>query len=123
MSLDRATATAERLILAADGSQAKLDRALHDLDPAEVADLLVSELAFRSDRAPNPHEMHVRLDLTHGAHHESHTFTVAAGQPVRAVPRALETSCVRLEFELAEMVRLLYGPRGGRATGTHRTEL
>ncbi|HEV2376978.1 MAG TPA: hypothetical protein VGS19_33040 [Streptosporangiaceae bacterium] len=123
MSLDRDTATAERLILAVGGGQAGLDRALRDLDPPEVAALLVSEIAFRSDPALNPHEMHVLLDLTHGAHRETHTFTVAAGQPVRAVPRALETACVRLEFELAELARLLYGPQAGRATGTHRTEL
>jgi hypothetical protein len=84
---------------------------------------VVGELLFRCGLPSNPHEVFVRLDLVHGSERMTHVLACAAGKPVTEAGEVGGKAGMRLEFELAELVRLLFGTPRERYAGTHRTEI
>ncbi|WP_204004603.1 class I SAM-dependent methyltransferase [Virgisporangium aurantiacum] len=121
--VERQLETVERLVRAADGRDAELANVVDALGAGEVAALAVEELVFRCAPPGNPVPVDVQLDLVHGVRRLVYTLSVRAGEAVTATPEGSGTACARLEFELTQLLRLLYGPADGRTTGTHRTEL
>ncbi|WP_153532857.1 class I SAM-dependent methyltransferase [Actinomadura macrotermitis] len=114
---------AELLILAAGGRETELAAAIEEVGAKAVCSLAVEELVFRCRLPSNKTHVHVRLDLLHGGERFTHTIGVQAGRPVTLVEGEPDTAIFLLEFELAELVRSLYGPLRERRPGTHRSRL
>ncbi|MUN36169.1 class I SAM-dependent methyltransferase [Actinomadura litoris] len=117
------TEQAELLILAAGGREAELLAAIEDVGAKAVSSLAVEELVFRCRLPSNKTHVHIQLDLLHGGERFTHTVGVRAGEPVTLHEGELDTAVYLLEFELAELVRGLYGPLRERRAGTHRSRL
>ncbi|MFI1913933.1 class I SAM-dependent methyltransferase [Nocardia sp. NPDC020380] len=117
------TEQAERLILAAGGRDTELVAVIDAIGAKQVTALAVEEVLYRSRPPSNTHLMQIQLDLMHGAERFSRTLGVRSGEPISVTEGAADTAIVRLEFDLTELVRILYGPPRERAAGTHRVEL
>lgn len=111
------------LTLAAGGGDAELDRVLREFGTAAVACSVVAEAVFRCAVPALAREVVLTLDLDHDGEVLTHSFELAAGRPVRAVPGEDERAAFRFGYRLTELVRELYGPDRGVRSGNHSTEL
>ncbi|WP_414170153.1 class I SAM-dependent methyltransferase [Streptoverticillium reticulum] len=118
---DITTEHIERLITAA-GSHG-VTGAIKELGVARTGSIVIDELVFRCEPPRNRHAVPVRIDLVHGTEKAVHVLRLADGEPVTSSEEAPEDACVRLEFDLAELVTLVYGVPRERSAGVHRSEL
>lgn len=118
-STDRAW---ELIVAAGAGVGALADR-IGTIGFEEVTAIAVEELALRCEPPANRHSVSLQLDLTSETKRASHTLTVEPAASVTFAEGASAAACVRLEYDLIELVDLLYGPHRDRTAGTHRTEL
>ncbi|MBO3741360.1 class I SAM-dependent methyltransferase [Actinoplanes flavus] len=117
------TEQAETLILAAGGRETELDAAITDIGAKAVASLAAEELVFRGRLPSNKTLVHVQLDMLHDKETFTYTISVRAGEPVTLAEGKHDEAIFLLEFELAILVRSLYGaPREHSATA-HRKRL
>ena len=121
--MEGTTEQVEQLIMAAGGRATELATTVEEIGTERVVALIVEELVFRSRVPTNTHLMLVQLDLTHNKETFTYTLSVQEGHPTTAAEGSRETAIARIEFELTELIRALYGSPRQRDAGTHRTQL
>ncbi|EWC63337.1 Methyltransferase [Actinokineospora spheciospongiae] len=117
----RATAFLERLIRAADDDE-RLRAVVAELPLAETARLLVEELVFRARRPGNTHPVPVGLDVVSGDERASFLCTVVDGRPIEVAPGSTADRVgLRVEYDVHQFARALYGRYSGHAHTARRT--
>ncbi len=115
------TAFLERLIRAADDDE-RLGSVLAEASFADTARLLVEELVFRARRPGNTHPVPIGLDIVDGDRRESFVCTVVDGHPIEVEPAAATDRVgLRVEYDVGQFVRALFGRSAGHANTTRRT--
>nr|BAM98963.1 putative sugar O-methyltransferase [Streptosporangium amethystogenes] len=113
-----------RVISAAGCRDEEIAAVIDSVGPGRVAGMLVDEIAYRWDRPPVElgEEVVVQLCFRHGASGISYLVRVdPAG--VTYEPNDVEKPHVRVEQDLREAVRAVFGPGDGRAAAGRRLEL
>jgi mycinamicin biosynthesis methyltransferase MycE-like protein len=112
----------ERLIRAADDDRLLRD-VLAEASFAETAGLLVDELVFRARRPGNTHPVRIGLDIVDGDRHEYFACTLASDRRIevaRGTAAAGEVG-LRVEYEIHDLVRALYGRRSAPSNTARQT--
>nr|Q9AJU1.1 RecName: Full=8-demethyl-8-(2-methoxy-alpha-L-rhamnosyl)-tetracenomycin-C 3'-O-methyltransferase; AltName: Full=O-methyltransferase II [Streptomyces olivaceus]CAD57140.1 O-methyltransferase II [Streptomyces olivaceus]CAP12608.1 rhamnose C3'-methyltransferase [Streptomyces olivaceus] len=97
---------------------AVLDRV--GLEPAVA--FLVHDLTARCDTPDNPDAARIGLAVEHSGHRTERVLAVRKGEPVRVDEETAGPPPVRLTFDLADLVRGVYGPPPGPGAGLFRVE-
>ncbi|MGH4023803.1 MAG: class I SAM-dependent methyltransferase [Pseudonocardiaceae bacterium] len=119
-------ATIERLILAAGGTEQQLDSVTKELGVDRIGPMLVDEIAFRASTTARGTDDtpfgHVALGIHYGGSVARFVMTVHANGRVSAAPGSREDVAMQLDYEVHDLVRVLFGPTRPRATGTYAAE-
>ncbi|WP_426509751.1 class I SAM-dependent methyltransferase [Dactylosporangium sp. McL0621] len=114
--------TVEALILAVGGRPDDVRAAVDRLGAGPVAEAVVAELRFRAAPPADLPEVNVQLDLVHGERTLGFVVTLS-GKGATADAGQDPDAPMWVSYELADLVRAVYGPSGGRAGHTRRVEL
>ncbi|GAA3861874.1 class I SAM-dependent methyltransferase [Saccharothrix violaceirubra] len=112
----------ERLIEAAGGGERRLAAVTDEFGLAGLAPLLAGEIAFRATTAARPGGGNVALGVRHRDRTERFVLTVAADGRVTAEAGTTDDPALSLDYDLHDLVRLLFGPTRPRATGHFAAE-
>lgn len=121
--------TTERLILAAGGDERGLAALTRELGLAAIAPILVDEIAFRANAAAGGDPLRMDAEDTEygsvalGVHDRGaqaeFLLTVHSGGRVSYSQDTRDDVAMRLDYELHELMRVLFGPGQARPAGTH----
>lgn len=126
--MDRTTdlQTIERLILAAGGTERQLTSVTDEIGVDSIGPMLVDEIAFRASTTAWAQEDaplgYVALGIHHRGSVARFLMTVHANGRVTGVLGTRQDVAMRLDYELYDLVRVLFGPVRPRATGTYAAE-
>ncbi|MEV7007445.1 class I SAM-dependent methyltransferase [Streptosporangium sp. NPDC051022] len=113
-----------RVILAAGCRDEEIAAVIESVGPARIAGMLVDEIAYRWERPPVElgEEVVVQLCFGHDAGEISYLVRVGSAG-VAYEPGVAEKPHARVEQDLREAVRAVFGPDDGRAAAGRRLEL
>ncbi|NEE14155.1 class I SAM-dependent methyltransferase [Streptomyces sp. SID7499] len=116
--------TVARVISAAGCRDEEITSVIESAGPERVAGILVDEIVCRADLPPVElgEGVVVQLLFGHGTRTISH-LVQAGPAGVTYEPGGAESPHARIEQDLCEAVRAVFGPHGDRAAATRRLEL
>nr|BAJ05903.1 putative sugar O-methyltransferase [Streptomyces sp. SANK 60405] len=119
-----AESTIARVISAAGCREEEIASVVDSSGPERVAEILVDEIVCRMDLPPVEldQEIVVQLLFTHGAKSVAH-LVKAGSAGATCEPGEAPEPHARIEQDLCEAVRAVFGPSGDRAAATRRLEL
>ncbi|RGD57316.1 class I SAM-dependent methyltransferase [Kitasatospora xanthocidica] len=112
----------ECLRLAGDDTRS-LHSVVHSFELADLTAVLVDEILFRCDPPGNADPVAVVLDVTRGEERVSTSFLVQAGRPVGLNGADGPAALFRIEYDVLDLVRELFGPSSPGGPANRRTEL
>ncbi|MEU4613546.1 hypothetical protein [Streptomyces umbrinus] len=111
------------IIRAAGGHAASLHELSERHQAADVARVLVDEICSRCPPPVNEEPVLIEVVLRTADERRSHWLSAVKDAPVRDVPRGESFVAMRIEYELADLVRELFGPSREHHTGVRETKL
>jgi demethylmacrocin O-methyltransferase len=119
----------ESLVLAAGGDERGLAKVTHDLGIERIAPVLVDEVVFRANTGATGSPYGQPVDSTvlgtvvlrvhHGGATSSHLLHVHQHGRVSSAPGNAADAAVSLDYDLHDLLRVLFGPTRPRPNGTH----
>ncbi|KNE79461.1 MULTISPECIES: class I SAM-dependent methyltransferase [Streptomyces] len=124
MAVQKEATLVRQIIRAAGGHAADVRELVAEHGPEAVTAVLVDEIVSRAPHPVNDVPVLVELAVRSGDALVPRRLAVAQGAPVRrAAPDDDGFVAMRVEYELDELVRELFGPCRERAAGTRGTTL
>lgn len=121
MSATHEIETVERIILAAGSSAASLADLTTELGLARIAPLLIEEILFRAEPAPDIERTEVAVQITHKGETVDFVLTLQSGELIKAEQRPVGDVPLRIGYELTDLIAELFGPGAPRAVGARST--
>ncbi len=111
------------IIRAAGGHAADLAGLTDRHAAADIAEVLIDEITSRCPAPVNDVPVLVELVISAGDERLAHHLEVVKGSPVRTAAKDDGFVAMRVDYELTELVRELFGPYRERSAGTRGTTL
>jgi hypothetical protein len=127
MSSDGVTAPnpvlVDALLQAGSGDERVVSGVVDTWGPGLVGEVLLNEVLFRCEIPYDCGVVLLGCDLRHRRWRGQHVLRVADSVPVERVLSGWDDVGMRIEYEITDLVRELFGPPSRRFAGTNATEL